>query len=57
MSWHKEASEIEVRRQLSKQQGGEGPIANQHSKGRLTIRERIDELVCEGVLAIGTELW
>jgi len=48
MSWHKEASEIELRRQLSKQQGGEESIANQHSKGRLTIRERIDELVCDG---------
>ncbi|MCS5573279.1 MAG: hypothetical protein NZ789_10110, partial [Pseudomonadales bacterium] len=48
MSWHKEASEIELRRQLSKQQGGEESIANHHGKGRLTIRERIDELVSEG---------
>ena len=48
MSWHKEASDIELRRQLSKQQGGEESIANQLSMGRLTIRERIDELVCDG---------
>ena len=48
MSWHREASEIELRRQLSKQQGGEESIANHHGKGRLTIRERIDELVSEG---------
>ena len=48
MSWHKEASEIELRRQLSKQQGGEESIANHHGKGRLTIRERIDKLVSEG---------
>ena len=48
MSWHREASEIQLRRQLSKQQGGEESINNQHSKGRLTIRERIDELVSAG---------
>lgn len=47
MSWHKEASEIELRRHLSKQQGGEESIANHHGKGRLTIRERIEELVSE----------
>ena len=45
MSWHREASEIELRRQLSKQQGGEESIVIHHRKGRLTIRERIDELV------------
>ena len=47
MSWHKEASEIELRRHLSKQQGGEESIANHHGKGRLTVRERIEELVSE----------
>ena len=45
MSWHKEASEIELRRKLSKQQGGDESIATHHAKGRLTIRERIDSLV------------
>lgn len=45
MSWHKEAHEIQLRRDLSKQQGGEESIAVQHAKGRLTIRERIDSLV------------
>ena len=45
MSWHKEAHEIELRRDLSKQQGGEESIAIHHAKGRLTIRERIDGLV------------
>ncbi|MAM81958.1 MAG: propionyl-CoA carboxylase [Gammaproteobacteria bacterium] len=48
MSWHREASEIELRRQLSKQQGGEESIVIHHRKGRLTIRERIDELVTSG---------
>lgn len=41
MSWHEDVDEIERRRELSKQQGGEASIANQHAKGRLTIRERI----------------
>lgn len=45
MSWHKEAHEIELRRELSKQQGGEDSIATHHAKGRLTIRERIEGLV------------
>lgn len=48
MSWHREASEIELRRQLSKQQGGDEAIASHHAKGRLTIRERIDSLVTRG---------
>jgi acetyl-CoA carboxylase carboxyltransferase component len=45
MSWHKEAKEIEQRRELSKEQGGADAIARHHAKGRLTIRERIDALV------------
>lgn len=48
MSWHEESREITLRRELSKQQGGEAAIAKQHSKGRLTIRERIDTLVAQG---------
>ena len=45
MSWENEAEEIALRRELSRQQGGEEGIALQHAKGRLTIRERIDALV------------
>ena len=45
MSWHKEAHEIQLRRDLSRQQGGEESIAVHHAKGRMTIRERIDSLV------------
>ncbi len=48
MSWQEEVREIEQRRELSKQQGGEESIAKQHAKGRLTIRERIDALVEKG---------
>ena len=45
MSWEEEVREIERRRHLAKQQGGEEAIARQHAKGRLTIRERIDGLL------------
>ena len=48
MSWRKEVTEIALRRDLSKQQGGEEAIAAQHVKGRLTIRERIAALVQPG---------
>ncbi len=47
MSWHPESHEIELRRELSRQQGGEEGVRKQHEKGRLTIRERIDKLVAE----------
>lgn len=45
MSWQKETQEIELRRALSKEQGGVEGITKQHAKGRLSIRERIDQLV------------
>ena len=45
MSWDAEVKEIERRRKLAQQQGGEAGIAKQHAKGRLTIRERIDKLL------------
>ena len=45
MGWHKEAHEIQLRRELSKQQGGEEAVSIHHAKGRLSIRERIDELL------------
>lgn len=48
MSWEKETRELEQRRHLAKQQGGVEGIAKQHAKGRLTIRERIDELLDDG---------
>ncbi len=51
MGWQKEAHEIELRRELSKQQGGSESVAMQHAKGRLTIRERIDSLVEENSFA------
>lgn len=48
MSWEKEVAELERRRHLAKQQGGPEGVARQHAKGRLTIRERIDELLDPG---------
>ena len=48
MSWEKEVRELERRRKLAKQQGGERGIAKQHAKGRLTVRERIDALLDAG---------
>ena len=48
MSWAKEVEELQRRRELAKQQGGEEGVAKQHGYGRLTIRERINLLVDEG---------
>jgi acetyl-CoA carboxylase carboxyltransferase component len=45
MSWEEEVRELSRRRHLAGQQGGKEGIARQHAKGRLTIRERIDELL------------
>ena len=43
--WSEERREINQRRELAKQQGGAESVARHHSKGRLTIRERIDSLL------------
>jgi acetyl-CoA carboxylase carboxyltransferase component len=51
MSWEKEVTELERRRHLAKQQGGPEGVARQHAKGRLTIRERIDELLDPGTFS------
>ena len=48
MSWEAEIKELELRRHLAKQQGGKESIAKQHSRGRLTIRERVDALLDKG---------
>ena len=45
MSWEKEVRELQRRRHLAQQQGGDEGIAKQHARGRLTIRERIDALL------------
>ena len=48
MSWDKEVQELQRRRSLAQQQGGEASIAKQHARGRMTIRERIDVLLDDG---------
>lgn len=48
MSWSEEVAEIEFRRSLAKQHGGEERVQRQHSQGKYTIRERIDRLVDTG---------
>ena len=44
MAWEKELEELERRRGLGRQMGGEDSIAFQHGRGKLTVRERIDLL-------------
>lgn len=48
MTWNLEAEEIALRRRISLQQGGKDAIAKQHSRGKLTIRERINYLLDVG---------
>ncbi len=48
MSWQREAEEIEEKRALAREQGGADSVARQHSRGRLTVRERIEKLIDEG---------
>lgn len=45
MSWENEVQELQRRRYLAQQQGGEASIAKQHARGRMTIRERIAVLL------------
>lgn len=48
MSWEPEVREIERRRLLAKEQGGIDGVGRQHAAGRLTVRERIDQLLDPG---------
>ncbi len=48
MTWQPEIEELERRRQLALQMGGEERVENQHERGKLTIRERIDALIDDG---------
>ena len=45
MVWQPEIDELEYRRSLAMQMGGEERIERQHSEGKLTVRERIDTLL------------
>ncbi len=48
MSWDRELDELARRREAALQQGGPDQVAAHHAKGRLTIRERIDQLADPG---------
>jgi acetyl-CoA carboxylase carboxyltransferase component len=48
MSWKNEVDEIERRRALALDMGGEAAVARQHDHGRRTIRERIESLADPG---------
>ena len=45
MSWQDEIDEIKRREALAQEMGGDERIQRQHDNGRLTVRERIEELV------------
>jgi acetyl-CoA carboxylase carboxyltransferase component len=48
MTWEPEVEEIERRKRLAYQMGGEERVREQHERGKLTIRERLDALVDPG---------
>ncbi len=48
MVWEPEIEELERRRKLALEMGGEAGIAEQHRRGKLTIRERLDLFVDAG---------
>jgi acetyl-CoA carboxylase carboxyltransferase component len=45
MSWTPELEELALRKKLSLTMGGEEKVKRQHDNGKLTVRERIDQLV------------
>jgi len=48
MTWDPEIEEINRRRALAREMGGPDRVAQQHTLGKLTVRERIEELVDSG---------
>jgi len=48
LSWEKELEEIARRRELALQMGGTQKVARQHAAGKLSVRERIDQLLDPG---------
>ena len=45
MSWTPELEELALRKKMSLTMGGEDKIKRQHDNGKLTVRERIEQLV------------
>jgi len=48
MSWQPEIDELNKRRAMAEEMGGEDGVRRQHEKGRLTVRERLAALLDDG---------
>ncbi|MEO8028422.1 MAG: carboxyl transferase domain-containing protein [Bryobacteraceae bacterium] len=48
MSWQPEIDELKRRMELARMMGGRANVERQHAAGRLTVRERIDQLLDDG---------
>lgn len=48
MSWEEQAREIAAKQEMAREMGGRESVERHHTKGRLTIRERIDGLLDGG---------
>ena len=48
MVWQPEVDDINRRREMALEMGGEDRVRDQHERGKLTIRERVDGLLDEG---------
>src|SRR6476660_1832371 len=48
MTWKPELDELRAREQMAREMGGPDKVQRQHVGGRLTVRERIDQLVDQG---------
>ena len=48
MTWQPEVDELHRREELARRMGGEERVKRQHDTGRLTVRERSDELLDPG---------
>ena len=46
--WEPEVEELRQREAMAREMGGPEKVARQHAAGRLTVRERIDELLDAG---------
>ncbi|MGA3204846.1 MAG: carboxyl transferase domain-containing protein [Bryobacteraceae bacterium] len=48
MSWQREVDELKRRMELARGMGGRANVERQHAAGRLTVRERVDQLLDPG---------
>jgi acetyl-CoA carboxylase carboxyltransferase component len=48
IGWEPELAELRHRQALAREMGGKDRVARQHAGGRLTVRERIDQLLDPG---------